>query len=340
MNFDTLAPQPVPGELLSRYPVFHTDDMDEARRRGADVFCDHRLDFAGADRSFDARMCYRRLRGIGLGRMTYGGDVAIDPGQLDAFTLVQMPLSGHERIRCGNIAIDSCPGVASVVSPKRPVTMQHRAGTEKIFIRIDSGVLERHCIQHLGYELRDAIDFRVDMHLDSVAGQRWMRAVQWLFAEAEHDGGGEGAIALSSPLLAAQIEQMLISMLLMCQPNNYTDRFQDQPPSIAPAFVKRVEQYIEEHADEALTIVDLAEHVGVSSRSLFAGFRRFRDTTPMNYLKEVRLKRVHDALLHSWAGDTTVTREAMRWGFSHLGHFATAYKRRFGESPSDTLTRG
>jgi len=133
---------------------------------------------------------------------------------------------------------------------------------------------------------------------------------------------------------------MLISMLLMCQPNNYTERLQGQSPSIAPAFVKRVEEYIEEHADEALTIVDLAEYVGVSSRSLFAGFRRFRDTTPMNHLKEVRLKRVHDALLNGWAGDTTVTREAMRWGFSHLGHFATAYKRRFGESPSETLTRG
>lgn len=76
MNVDKLAPLPAVGELLSRYALFHTEDMDEARRRGADVFCDHRLDFAGSSRAFDARMCFRRLRGIGVGRMTYGGDVA------------------------------------------------------------------------------------------------------------------------------------------------------------------------------------------------------------------------------------------------------------------------
>lgn len=340
MNVDKFAPLPAVGELLSRYALFHTEDMDEARRRGADVFCDHRLDFAGSSRAFDARMCFRRLRGIGVGRMTYGGDVAIEPGRLEGFTLVQMPLSGHERIRSGDELIDSHPGVASVISPHRPVSMQHRAGTEKLFIRIDSAVLERHCIQHLGHDLRDPIDFRLDMSLDSTAGQRWMRAVQWLIAEAGQDDESGGAMALSSPLLAAQIEQMLISMLLMCQPNTYSERLRGESPSIAPAFVKRIEQYIEEHADEALTIVDLAEHAGVSSRSLFAGFRRFRDTTPMAYLKEVRLKRVHESLQRACDGNTTVTREALRWGFSHLGHFTAAYKRRFGESPSETLARG
>jgi AraC-like DNA-binding protein len=34
-----------------------------------------------------------------------------------------------------------------------------------------------------------------------------------------------------------------------------------------------------------------------------------------------------------------VTAVAFRWGFSHLGHFTTDYKRRFGETPSETLMR-
>ncbi|MNG18294.1 Regulatory protein PchR [compost metagenome] len=100
-----------------------------------------------------------------------------------------------------------------------------------------------------------------------------------------------------------------------------------------------MERYIEEHAHEAISIVEMAEHVGVSSRSLFAGFRRFRNTSPMLYLKEVRLRRVHEELQQGSAGSTTVTAVAFRWGFSHLGHFTTDYKRRFGESPSETLAR-
>src|SRR5690606_26096836 len=99
------------------------------------------------------------------------------------------------------------------------------------------------------------------------------------------------------------------------------------------------ERYIEEHAHEAISIVDMAEHAVVSSRSLFTGFRRYRNTSPMLYLKEPRLRRVNEELKRLTTGSDTVTAVAFRWGFSHLRHFTTDYKRRFGESPSETLPR-
>jgi transcriptional regulator GlxA family with amidase domain len=83
----------------------------------------------------------------------------------------------------------------------------------------------------------------------------------------------------------------------------------------------------------------MAEYAGVSSRSLFTGFRRYRNTSPMTYLKEIRLRRVNEELQRLSSGSDTVTAVAFRWGFSHLGHFTTDYKRRFGESPSETLAR-
>jgi AraC-like DNA-binding protein len=33
----------------------------------------------------------------------------------------------------------------------------------------------------------------------------------------------------------------------------------------------------------------------------------------------------------------SVAEVAARWGFSHLGRFAAAYRKRYGESPSHTL---
>lgn len=36
---------------------------------------------------------------------------------------------------------------------------------------------------------------------------------------------------------------------------------------------------------------------------------------------------------------TTVTAEALHWGFWHVGDFSKAYKECFGELPSDTLAR-
>ena len=135
------------------------------------------------------------------------------------------------------------------------------------------------------------------------------------------------------------MESGLITMLLTNQPHSYSQELCAEGPSLAPSFVKRVERYIEDHAHEPISIVDMAEHAGVSSRSLFTGFRRYRNTSPMTYLKEIRLRRVNEELRKLGPGSDTVTAVAFRWGFSHLGHFTTDYKRRFGESPSETLAK-
>ena len=80
--------------------------------------------------------------------------------------------------------------------------------------------------------------------------------------------------------------------------------------------MKRIERYIDEHADEPITIVDLAEHAGVSSRSIFNGFRRFRNMSPMAYLKEVRMRRVNEELKRLTPAESTVTAVAYHWGFT------------------------
>jgi len=59
--------------------------------------------------------------------------------------------------------------------------------------------------------------------------------------------------------------------------------------------------------------------------------------TPVAYLTRLRLHRVRQALRAGRPRSTTVTREALRWGFWHFGDFSRAYKDCFGELPSDTL---
>ena len=53
-------------------------------------------------------------------------------------------------------------------------------------------------------------------------------------------------------------------------------------------------------------------------------------------LADIRLARVREELLHG-TENATVTGVAMRWGFTHTGRFAAAYRRKYGESPSQTL---
>ncbi|MHA6615853.1 helix-turn-helix transcriptional regulator [Pseudonocardia sp. DLS-67] len=84
---------------------------------------------------------------------------------------------------------------------------------------------------------------------------------------------------------------------------------------------------------DAYTLGDLARVAGVSARRLQEAFREHVGTTPMGYLRPVRLDRVHEELQ---TGAPGVTETAYRWGFTHLGRSASAHRERFGVLPSDT----
>jgi AraC-like DNA-binding protein len=53
-------------------------------------------------------------------------------------------------------------------------------------------------------------------------------------------------------------------------------------------------------------------------------------------LRDARLAEARRALQQAGSGQS-ITDIAMSWGFSHLGRFAIAYRRRFGETPRATL---
>jgi len=318
-------------DALSRFTLFHTRDLDEARNRVARVFCSHELKMAAGASGVDTCMQHAPLRGVSLNRLRYGATVAIDAGCLDDFLLVMMRISGHADVQCGEQRIHSTPELASVVTPTQQLVETIYDECDQIMVKIDRSLLENVCAQHLGHALRQPLEFRLGLEMSSQGGVSWQALVSYLASELERESP-----TLASSLAAAQVEHLLVTTLLMVQPNNYRDELLNPSQSIAPRHVRRVEEYIQAHADQELTIGDLAAYAKVSTSALFAGFRDFRNTTPMAYLKSVRMQRVYDELRDPSSADKTVTGIAMRWGFHHLGHFATAYKARFGECPSRT----
>ena len=110
--------------------------------------------------------------------------------------------------------------------------------------------------------------------------------------------------------------------------------FRERP--IAPRDVKRAIDYMEAHLDAAITLGSIVEASGVAGRTLLKHFRDTKGVSPMRYLTNARFERVRDALSRDQRGES-VTTIAMSWGFSHMGRFSVEYRRRFGESPSDTL---
>jgi len=103
--------------------------------------------------------------------------------------------------------------------------------------------------------------------------------------------------------------------------------------------VQLAEDYALSRMSERIHVTDLCEAAGVSERTLEYSFKEVMGMTPMSYLTRLRLHRVRQALRASTHASTTVTKEALRWGFWHFGDFSRAYKACFGELPSDTLCR-
>jgi transcriptional regulator GlxA family with amidase domain len=104
-----------------------------------------------------------------------------------------------------------------------------------------------------------------------------------------------------------------------------------------PALLRRATAFINENAHRDITLSDIAAAVNVTPRSVQYTFRRHMGTTPLEYLRRVRLDRAHRELLAADPSNDTVMAIAGRWGFSHAGRFSVVYKQTFGTPPSETL---
>jgi AraC family ethanolamine operon transcriptional activator len=100
--------------------------------------------------------------------------------------------------------------------------------------------------------------------------------------------------------------------------------------------VRRADDYMRACLGEPLSLLELCRELGVSERTLHYAFQEVRGLSPMAYFRAVRLNAVRQEL--KTAADTATVHEvAQRWGFWHTGEFAAAYRRLFGELPSQTL---
>jgi AraC-like DNA-binding protein len=144
---------------------------------------------------------------------------------------------------------------------------------------------------------------------------------------------------MRSPIARAHLVQLLASAALVTFPNTVMDAAHaGGPGAIGPATMRRAAAYLEAHAGEPVTMAEVARAAGIGVRALQHGFARHHGTTPMAYLRVVRLERAHRELT---AADpttgVTVQAVATRWGLPHAGRFGAAYRATYGTSPGATL---
>jgi AraC-like DNA-binding protein len=111
-----------------------------------------------------------------------------------------------------------------------------------------------------------------------------------------------------------------------------------ETPAGLPADLVRVLGWLRSHLSEPIQLELLAQVAGVRPRTLEMHFKMFLGTTPLGWVRRVRLSRARRELLNG-GPETTVTSIALGTGFDQLGRFAGEYRKAFGERPSRTIQR-
>lgn len=107
---------------------------------------------------------------------------------------------------------------------------------------------------------------------------------------------------------------------------------------LARSRVADLEQWIDAHLEEPISLGRLCRVAGVGARSLQAVFESRRGVSPMRFVTERRIQAAHQRLSAAAAG-ASVTAVAADLGFTHLGRFAQLYRLTLGELPSHTLAQ-
>jgi AraC-like DNA-binding protein len=162
----------------------------------------------------------------------------------------------------------------------------------------------------------------------SPAGGALDRFAHFFWAELQNSGG-----VTQSPKALAELEDCLVSLVALAG----TESGEDKCAPLRLGAMRRAEEYLIQHLTSPVIRSDLARAARVSIRSVSRGFRERHGMGPIAWLRERRLDSAQRELQRAAPGELTVTEVAVRYGFENAGRFAAQYRRRFGETPSQTL---
>lgn len=322
---------------LAEYARVHTTDVDEAADSIGRIFCPHALDpLRHSWPDFHALHNCAVYDGISVNYVAYGGSVSIDPGCLDRFFLLQVPIRGRAQIRTAGREVASAPGgVASLLSPTLPTRMVWQDNCAQLILLVDRQQVESRAAA-LAERPAGPVEFEPHIDLDTPFGRALRFQVEYLVDLAEQSGPASDL----SPVTVAILREAIVGLLLTGQRHNLSDAIHRPTPhrETLPAAFKRARDSLEAHAAEPLDLEKLAQASGIGVRSLQLGFKRHFGVPISSVLLEIRLEHLNARLLNAREGER-ITDIAFALGFTHLSRMAGVYRAKFGESPSATLRK-
>ncbi|WP_129780529.1 AraC family transcriptional regulator [Peristeroidobacter soli] len=290
------------------------------------VFFPHHIRLHHERQLLDFRHSAGRLSQVSFNQITYGGelDVLVNEPRRSHFVLV-IPLRGTMQMHSRERSWDLSAGTMMLMSPHVGYRFTHYEKDAHLAVGIPRHRIETSdatCNEKLAQGLDPtSIDESSESLLDYIG-----------FICNEFNRGGT---LMSSENVRAGVENTFITMLrTMLFPDKVANLSKS---SIVPGFVHRAERFMQQHLTDDIRLDDIVKAAGVPARTLHYGFKRFRSSTPMRWLREKRFEQARQDLLAGAREGVQVIEVAHRYWMHHGGRFAINYQKLFGESPSATL---
>jgi AraC-like DNA-binding protein len=324
------------GGRLAGFCRVATENVDDAAEQIGRIFCPHALQpLKSASHAFSARHNCAPFAGFSINYVAYGGSVVIDPGCLDRFFLVQIPLGGSARVSTAARDIGCVPDVAaSLLSPTMPTRMLWENDCAQLILLVERKLVEQRAAALAGQPTR-AIEFDPLIDLWLPAGRSLRARMQRLVDLAESLGAN--GLTMSA-VAAADWREALLDALLLEQRHGLSEtirKFSGEAETL-PCALRRARDCLHANAAEPLDLAQLADTAGIGIRALQLGFQRHFGTSISEMLLDIRLSHLHTQLKRA-GRDARIIDIAFDLGFTHLGRMAGAYRAKFGETPSATL---
>jgi transcriptional regulator GlxA family with amidase domain len=138
-----------------------------------------------------------------------------------------------------------------------------------------------------------------------------------------------------SAIAADHLFRAAMVTILESIPHNYSERLARPASPAMPRNLKRAIEYMVANIAQPMSVADIAREAGTSVRALQAAFQQFKDTTPLSFLRQMRLEGARRALADE-SNTFAIAEVARAWGFTHMGRFSAVYHEAFGQTPSET----
>lgn len=96
-------------------------------------------------------------------------------------------------------------------------------------------------------------------------------------------------------------------------------------------YVERAKEYVAEHIDESIRVVQIGEALGINENYLTGLFHKYEGITLQHYIRKEKVRQAKELLLYS---SYSCSKIAALLCFSTQSHFSSAFKREVGMTPA------